>query len=148
MKVELDDCDHTRHCISTVPESVEAKRLLAFAAESPDRARRVHPEYGQERMTHQEFEYWRNDQRLPGAVDISCRAGSAIVFNNHNFHAGTVRQTPHHRRSFGFDYGHAALCANHEDFRADQVEPRLARRYSELLGYMLPPPPPPAAAKM
>ena len=57
----------------------------------------------------QPFPYWRNTQRLPGAVDINCRAGDAIVFNNCNYHAGTVRQTPHHQRSFGFDYGHAEL---------------------------------------
>ena len=55
------------------------------------------------------------------------------VFNNHNFHAGTrtVRQTPFHRRSLGFDYGHAELTP--PEHGADRFEPRFAARHPALL---------------
>ena len=106
VKIELDDMDSTSHCISTVPESLDDKQRLELALEDTGRMHRL---FGKERRAAKEFDYWRNTQRLDGAVDIVCKAGDAIVFNNHNYHAGTVRQTPHHRRSIGFDYGHAEL---------------------------------------
>ena len=44
---------------------------------------------------------WRNTHRMEGAVDVTVPAGGAVVFNNCNMHAGTVRRTDRHRRSFG-----------------------------------------------
>eukprot|EP01050_Picozoa_sp_SAG11_P050031 SAG11_NODE_27656_length_330_cov_1.116883_2_plen_45_part_01 len=34
----------------------------------------------------------------PGAKQIYGKAGTAIVFSNSNYHAGTARSTPHRRR--------------------------------------------------
>ena len=140
VKLELDDCDSSCHCISTVPESVTEKKQLPLEDDAKG-SRRSHPVYGPERMTFKDFEYWRNTERLPNAVDISCAAGSAIVFNNHNYHAGTVRQTTRHRRSFGFDYGHASLCTPEGNTPARgtiECERRLIERYPSLLGYLAP----------
>ena len=133
VKVELDDCDSTTHCISTVPESLEAKRQLPLidAASGGRRPGRVHGSHGLEQRAEQPFPYWQNNQILPGAVDIACRAGDAIVFNNHNYHAGTVRQTIHNRRSIGFDYGHAELTP--PSHAADRFERRVVARYPKLL---------------
>jgi ectoine hydroxylase-related dioxygenase (phytanoyl-CoA dioxygenase family) len=132
VKVELDGCDSGSHCITTVPESLAEKQRLAL---TPSFAQRRDPKrhrlFGLEQQAAKPFDYWQNNQILPGAVDICCRPGDAIVFNNHNYHAGTVRQTQRHRRSIGFDYGHAELTP--PEHAAECFEPRVIERYPALL---------------
>ena len=57
-----------------------------------------------------------------------------MLQNNSNIHAGTVRVTPRHRRSIGFDFGHVALS----DYSSTngEFEPRLRAKYPDLLGYL------------
>ncbi len=132
VKLELDDCNSTTHCISTVPESLaEKRRLPVTSAEAGGRPGKVHRSHGPEKRAEKPFQYWRNNQILPGAVDIVCHAGDAIVFNNHNYHAGTVRQTLQNRRCIGFDYGHAELTP--PSHAADRFQPRIVARYPGLL---------------
>ena len=66
--------------------------------------------------------------RHPLAPRPSQRYGGRWQFNNHNYHAGTVRTTDRHRRSIGFDYGHTELTAPEE-----WAEPRIVLRYPHLL---------------
>ncbi len=81
VKVELDDCDSTSHCISSVPESLAEKRGLPLtpAHDGGRRAARRHSRFGLEQRAAKPFSYWTNHEILPDAVDIRCRAGEAIV---------------------------------------------------------------------
>jgi ectoine hydroxylase-related dioxygenase (phytanoyl-CoA dioxygenase family) len=47
---------------------------------------------------------WRNTNALPNGVDVLCRAGAVVIWNNSNIHAGTVRQTSRPRRSLGMTF--------------------------------------------
>ena len=48
--------------------------------------------------------YGRELSRLVGGVNIYGRAGTAVIFNNSSYHAGTVRQTPQPRRTLHVRY--------------------------------------------
>ena len=48
--------------------------------------------------------YGRELSRLVGGVNIYGRAGTAVVFNNSSYHAGTVRQTQRPRRTVHVRY--------------------------------------------
>jgi hypothetical protein len=86
--------------MSTVPESVEAKRALPTEP-------RGDSEYKQ--ITGQFIEdSWRN-MHLPEAVDIHVSAGDVIILNNSNIHCGTVRRTDKARRDVNVHYGHKGL---------------------------------------
>ena len=74
-KLELDDCDSSSHCISIVPESLRAKQQLKWAEQES-------PHGGSRLMIERDFEYWRNTNRMANGVDIVCRAGDMIIFNN------------------------------------------------------------------
>ena len=85
--------------MSTVPESVEAKRAL------PTEPRGDY--YSQ--ITGQFIvDSWRN-MHLPEAVDIHVNAGDVIILNNSNIHCGTVRRTSQARRDVNVGYGHKGL---------------------------------------
>ena len=99
----LDDCDEGSHCFSIVPESLATKKALPHRTD-PTSGRTVIDQPFTERM-------WRNrpvsmlgDEIAdgvgrPDAVDILAPAGTAIVTNACNIHAGTVRQSERPRRS-------------------------------------------------
>jgi ectoine hydroxylase-related dioxygenase (phytanoyl-CoA dioxygenase family) len=99
LALELDANRPDGHCLSIVPESLEAKRALKWTVAGEDvqgvRYQIVEPFI--EKM-------WRNNNRRPDGVDMLCEAGTLIFFNNSNVHAGTVRQTPRPRRTLGFHF--------------------------------------------
>ena len=107
----LDDVDARTHCFSIIPESAETKRQLPKARtgaagwgalaqlriDDPDNY--LDPEqpvwidaFGRELARH------------IGRVDIHAAAGAAVIFNNSSYHAGTVRQTTHRRRTVHVRY--------------------------------------------
>ena len=47
---------------------------------------------------------WRNNNPRPDGLDILCKAGTLVLFNNSNVHAGTVRTTPRPRRTLGMSF--------------------------------------------
>jgi ectoine hydroxylase-related dioxygenase (phytanoyl-CoA dioxygenase family) len=102
----LDDCDPGSHCFSVVPESLAAKRQLKWRMQG-DKAQQEHATVDEpftDRM-------WRNrpgsmlsDDIMDGvgrqdSVDVLGPAGTAIVTNASNIHAGTVRRSQRPRRS-------------------------------------------------
>ena len=137
VKVELDECSSTTHCISTVPESVQQKQALPRQWEGRgSHALQGDPGTDGRWMIDREIEYWKNTHKMEGAVDIACPAGAAIVFNNSNFHAGTVRQTTSHRRSFAFDWGHESLIRGFDNNEDRGFPARIIARFPDELGYM------------
>lgn len=106
----LDDCEPGTHCFSVVPESLAAKKRLKWhVPEGETAAKLVEPFI--ERM-------WRNrpgsalsDEILDGVgrqdgLDVFGKAGTAIVTNASNIHAGTVRQSLRARRSIILWWSH------------------------------------------
>lgn len=105
----LDDCDQGSHCFSIVPESLDEKRSLPYKTD--DSGRSIIDDGFTDRM-------WRNrpfsmlsDGIEDGvgrrdAVDILAPAGTAIVTNACNIHAGTVRQSARPRRSIILWWSH------------------------------------------
>ena len=89
----LSDVDETTHCFSIVPESVSEKRALRA---EPDL------ECGATVVRTREPAQPLGESR---GIDIYGKAGTAIVVNSANVHAGTVRQTPHERRTLHIYYG-------------------------------------------
>ena len=69
---------------------------------------------------------WRNVEREHDAVHIHAPAGTAIVVNNSNIHAGTVRQTPTPRYTLRVDYAHSS--AEWGGARAQALEAEVAAR--------------------
>jgi hypothetical protein len=100
----LDDCDPGSHCFSVVPESLAAKKALKWHTPEGRGFSATVDEPFIERM-------WRNrpgsmlsDDIMDGvgredAVDVLGPAGTAIITNASNIHAGTVRQSLRARRS-------------------------------------------------
>ena len=106
----LDDCEPGTHCFSVVPESLAAKKALSWQV----------PEGGSAATIVEPFidRMWRN---LPGSAlsdeimdgvgrqdgyDVLGKAGTAIVTNASNIHAGTVRQSLSARRSIILWWSH------------------------------------------
>ena len=85
--------------MSTVPESVEAKRALP-AEPRGDKYSQITGQFI--------IDSWRN-MHLPDAVDIHVKAGDVIILNNSNIHCGTVRRTTQARRDVNVSYGHKGL---------------------------------------
>lgn len=121
---------HT-HCISTVPESVEAKRkLLSEPKLDPDTGEPAQTRYGCYHQVADDFirDQWRN-RYIPQAVDCIAGAGDVIILNNNNVHAGTVRQTDVQRVDFRVDFGHGGAQL---DRRTTSIPPRIWRMAPEL----------------
>ena len=107
----LDDCDAGSHCFSVVPESLAAKKSLPYNFPEDRKNRATVDEPFTKRM-------WRNrpgsmlsDDILDGVgrsdgVDILGPAGTAIVTNGSNIHAGTVRRSMRARRSIILWWSH------------------------------------------
>ena len=108
----LDDCGPDSHCFSVVPESLEAKKSLPWKMRpDSDRAMVDEPFNAGGRM-------WRNRPGSmlsddiedgvgrPDGVDVLGPAGTAIITNGCNIHAGTVRQSDRPRRSVILWWGH------------------------------------------
>ena len=90
----LSDVDSSTHCFSIAPESVEEKRALAA---EPDED---YPTTVRTREPAQPLGESRG-------VDILGKAGSAVIVNSANVHAGCVRQTPAERRTLHIYYARA-----------------------------------------
>ena len=99
LAVELDDNRADGHCLSIVPESLAEKRALEWevAGEDIQGVRYQLMEPFIERM-------WRNNNLRPDGVDVLCKAGTVVLFNNSNVHAGTVRTTQRPRRTLGMHF--------------------------------------------
>ena len=101
VKIELDDLDSNSHCISIVPESLEEKKRLPLSEERYA-SRRRRPGYVEPapvatsavdvKRRENGLMYimdehlgpgwsWQNTYKMEGAIDVCCKAGSAIVFN-------------------------------------------------------------------
>ena len=101
VKIELDDLDSNSHCISIVPESLEQKKRLPLSEERYA-SRRRRPGYVEPapvatsavdvKRRENGLMYimdehlgpgwgWQNTFKMQGAIDVCCKAGSAIVFN-------------------------------------------------------------------
>lgn len=107
-RFQLSDSTGNTHCISTVPESVAAKRKLQSEPKlDPDTGKPAVTRYGCYHQVADDFirDQWRN-RHMPEGVDCVARAGDVIIINNNNIHAGTVRQTEAQRVDFRLDYGH------------------------------------------
>jgi hypothetical protein len=105
----LDDCTAGSHCFSVVPESLAEKQRLPWRMEPIGGARAA----GRRAVIDQPFteRMWRNRPGSmmsdevqdgvgrPDGIDCVGPAGTAIVTNACNIHAGTVRQSPRPRRS-------------------------------------------------
>ena len=74
VKIELDACDSTTHCISTVPESVEAKRQLPVSMKHKTRQT---GEVTASSFIDRTFEYWRCGL-LPAAVVAAAAAAASL----------------------------------------------------------------------
>ena len=61
-----------------IPEISLKEQLLALTCE---RDARLYNRSGPDQRAAKPFECWRNNQILPGSVDISCRAGDTIVIS-------------------------------------------------------------------
>ena len=108
-RFQLSDSTASTHCISTVPESVAAKRALPSEPKlDPDTGEPSETRYGHYHQVADDFvrDQWRN-RHLPQGVDCAANAGDCIIINNNNIHAGTVRRTSRARVDFRIDYGHA-----------------------------------------
>ncbi|MDA0748468.1 MAG: phytanoyl-CoA dioxygenase family protein [bacterium] len=108
----LDDVDAESHCFSIIPESVETKRTLprtttgSTAWGAQDRLRIDDADTGYvdpERPTWIDA-FGRELPRRIGRVDLHAKAGAAILFNNSNYHCGSIRQTQHKRRTLHVRY--------------------------------------------
>ena len=98
----LSDVDETTHCFSIAPESVAEKRALAA---DPD------VECGAAVVRTREPAQSLGESR---GIDIYGEAGTALVVNSANVHAGTVRQTSYERRTLHIYYGRATQrCVSH-----------------------------------
>lgn len=94
---ELDDQDASTHCLSIVPESLAAKKRLQCEEVTRDGSRDwriVEPFTDTSRAGRG---MWRNLHR-PDGLDIALEAGTCVLWNNTNIHAGTVRQSARPRR--------------------------------------------------
>ena len=121
VRFQLDNCDSTTHTLSTVPESVEAKRAL------PCEPRGAGP-FSQ--VTGQFIvDSWRN-MHLPEGVDVHVNAGDVLLLNNSNIHCGTVRTTPQPRRDVNLGFSHRGLSQNR--VRAGVPE-RILAAHAELI---------------
>ena len=99
LALELDANRPDGHCLSIVPESLEAKRKLKWEVSGEDAQ-------GVRYQILEPFiqKMWRNNNRRSDGVDVLCEAGTLVMFNNSNVHAGTVRQTPRPRRTLNFHF--------------------------------------------
>eukprot|EP01052_Picozoa_sp_SAG31_P043591 SAG31_NODE_7311_length_1723_cov_2.195197_2_plen_105_part_00 len=86
-RFQLDDCDSSTHTMSTVPESVEAKRALRIEPRL-DKDGSPAPHYAQ--VSGQFIvDSWRNMapgvgpmSEYPHVVDLHVSAGDVIILNN------------------------------------------------------------------
>lgn len=99
LALELDDNRADGHCLSIVPESLAEKRALGWKVSGEDTQ-------GVRYQLTEPFidQMWRNNNRRPDGVDVLCQAGTLVLFNNSNVHAGTVRTTPRPRRTLGMHF--------------------------------------------
>ena len=100
----LDDCTADSHCFSVVPESLEAKKALPWRMTDGESAHAQIDEPFIERMWRNRPGSMMSDEiqdgvGRPDGLDIIGKAGTAIVTNACNIHAGTVRQSSRPRRS-------------------------------------------------
>jgi ectoine hydroxylase-related dioxygenase (phytanoyl-CoA dioxygenase family) len=99
LALELDDNRADGHCLSIVPESLAEKRALEWEVSGEDnqgiRYQLTEPFIAQ---------MWRNNNLRPDGVDVLCKAGTLVLFNNSNVHAGTVRTTQRPRRTLGMHF--------------------------------------------
>ena len=130
----LDDCERGTHCFSVVPESLAAKKALPwhgestalsplpliFSYKSEKSLCGAVPEGGSAATIAEPFieRMWRNrpgsalsDGVMDGVgrndgYDVLGKAGTAIVTNASNIHAGTVRQSLSARRSIILWWSH------------------------------------------
>ena len=106
----LDDCDATSHCFSYVPESVAQKQALPLEPGAAENSRisvkRDSPTGSATMWTNKPLAGrpgWPFD--LGSGTDVLAPAGSLIVLNNNNLHAGTVRgPTDRPRRTLHVSY--------------------------------------------
>ena len=76
LALELDDNTPEGHCLSIVPESLEAKRALPWEERGEDAAGPVY------QLTEPFIEkMWRNNNRLPEGRDVLCKAGTVVLWN-------------------------------------------------------------------
>ena len=104
----LSDVDAASHCFSIIPESAETKRGLSKKTRDggagPLRIADAGIGYVDPARPVWVDAYGRELSRLVGGVNIYGRAGTAVIFNNSSYHAGTVRQTPRPRRTLHVRY--------------------------------------------
>jgi hypothetical protein len=93
IRVQLNDTDKTGHTFSTVPESVAQKKNLPWI---PQLDKNGEPTVLAQITEPFIEQMWRN-AHIPEGVDVCAKAGSAILVNNSNVHAGTVRSSPTER---------------------------------------------------
>ena len=110
----LDDCSMDSHCFSVVPESLQAKRQLPWKLRPGTDKAVIDQPFNNGRM-------WRNRPGSmlsdeipdgvgrPDGVDVLGPAGTAIVTNGCNIHAGTVRQSERPRRSVILWWSHGPV---------------------------------------
>jgi hypothetical protein len=99
LALELDDNRADGHCLSIVPESLAEKRALEWEVSGEDAQ-------GVRYQLKEPFieQMWRNNNVRPDGIDMLCTAGTLVLFNNSNVHAGTVRTTPRPRRTLGMHF--------------------------------------------
>jgi hypothetical protein len=112
----LDACDATSHCFSYVPESIEQKQALPIEpisdSNAPVHVKRDSPTGSDQMWTNRPLEGragWPSD--LGTGVDVLGPAGTLIVLNNNNLHAGTVRgPTDRPRRTLHVQCAYLSWC--------------------------------------
>ena len=140
IRVQLNDTDKTGHTFSTVPESVAQKKQLPWV---PQLDQNGEPTIEAQITGPFMEQMWRN-RYFPEGVDVCAKAGSVVLVNNSNIHAGTVRSSPTERVDFRFDFGHKSLSsaikvelASTEQmatgtYSRDTVPERLFQAYSKI----------------
>ncbi len=100
----LDDVDETTHCTTLIPESVETKRQFPKTKEGEYRIDDRETSYVDPDKPLWMDSFGRENPRRIGGVDVLGKAGTAVVFNNANWHCGTIRRTENIRRTVHVRY--------------------------------------------
>lgn len=102
----LDDVDETSHCTTLIPESAEKKRQLPKSTKGDFRIDDWETSYVDPNKPRWMDSFGRENPRRIGGVDVLGGAGTAVVFNNANWHCGTIRKTERIRRTVHVRYRH------------------------------------------
>jgi hypothetical protein len=100
----LDDVDETTHCTTLIPERAETKRSLPKATEGDLRIDDRETSYVDPDKPRWMDAFGRENPRRIGGVNVFGKAGTAVVFNNANWHCGTIRRTEQIRRTVHVRY--------------------------------------------